>query len=73
VSSSVVGKVKKCKGWNSTFFKFYVDHRHKRIHRLSALFWKSSYVSGHCLAVAPQSGVKQIFYCTVYYITLNSN
>jgi hypothetical protein len=23
--------------------------------------------------VAPQSGAKQIFYCTVYYITLNSN
>jgi hypothetical protein len=21
----------------------------------------------------PQSGAKQIFYCTVYYITLNSN
>jgi hypothetical protein len=23
--------------------------------------------------VAPQSGAKQKFYCTVYYITLNSN
>jgi hypothetical protein len=23
--------------------------------------------------VAPQSGAKQFFYCTVYYITLNSN
>jgi hypothetical protein len=23
--------------------------------------------------VVPQSGAKQIFYCTVYYITLNSN
>jgi len=23
--------------------------------------------------VGPQSGAKQIFYCTVYYITLNSN
>jgi hypothetical protein len=23
--------------------------------------------------VAPQSGAKQIFYCTVYYVTLNSN
>jgi hypothetical protein len=23
--------------------------------------------------VAPQSGATQIFYCTVYYITLNSN
>ncbi len=25
------------------------------------------------LGVVPQSGEKQIFYCTVYYITLNSN
>jgi hypothetical protein len=23
--------------------------------------------------VAPQSGAKQYFYCSVYYITLNSN
>jgi hypothetical protein len=23
--------------------------------------------------VAPQSGAKQNFYCTVYYLTLNSN
>jgi hypothetical protein len=40
------------------------------------LFWLSSNVASHCLAVVPQSGVtgvKQIFYCTVYYITLNSN
>jgi hypothetical protein len=33
----------------------------------------SSYVASHHLAVAPQSGAKQIFYCTVYYIALNSN
>jgi hypothetical protein len=33
----------------------------------------SSYVASHCLAVGPQSGAKQKFYCTVYYITLNSN
>jgi hypothetical protein len=33
----------------------------------------SSYVASHCLAVAPQSGAKQFFYCTFYYITLNSN
>jgi hypothetical protein len=26
----------------------------------------------HCLAVVPQSGAKQSFYCTVNYITLNS-
>jgi hypothetical protein len=25
------------------------------------------------MAAAPQSGAKQFFYCTVYYITLNSN
>ncbi len=40
---------------------------------LPALFWLSSYVAGHCLAVAPQSGSKQIPYCILNYITLNSN
>jgi hypothetical protein len=40
---------------------------------LLALFWLISYVAGHCLSVAPQSGAKQIFYCSAYYITLNSN
>jgi len=30
-------------------------------------------VASHCLAVAPQSGSKQIFYSSVYYINLNSN
>jgi hypothetical protein len=34
------------------------------------LFWLSSYVARHCSAVAPQSGAKQNFYCTVYYIAL---
>jgi hypothetical protein len=38
-----------------------------------ALFWLSSYVASHCLAVAPHSGAKQNFYCSIYYITLNSN
>ncbi len=42
-------------------------------HGLPALFWLWSYVAGHHLAVAPLSGVKHIFYCAVYYITLNSN
>ncbi len=46
-------------------------HRCKRMHRL--LIGLGSYVASHCLAVAPQSGGKQSFYCTVYYITLNSN
>jgi hypothetical protein len=36
------------------------------------LFWLSSYVASHHLAVAPQSGAKGQFYCTVYYRTLNS-
>jgi hypothetical protein len=30
-----------------------------------ALFWWSSYVASHGLAVAPQSGAKEIFCCTV--------
>jgi hypothetical protein len=42
-------------------------------HGLPALFWMSSYVASHCLAVVPLSGAKENFYCTVYYITLNSN
>jgi len=33
----------------------------------------SNYVTIHCLAESPQSGAKQIFYCTIYYKTLNSN
>jgi hypothetical protein len=30
-------------------------------------------VESHHLAVPPQSGAKDQFYCTVYYITLDSN
>jgi hypothetical protein len=37
------------------------------------MFWLISYVASHGLAVVPQSGVKENFYCTVYYITLNCN
>jgi hypothetical protein len=33
----------------------------------------SSNVASHQLAVAPQSGAKEKFYCTVYYVTLNHN
>jgi hypothetical protein len=33
----------------------------------------NSYVASHRLAMAIQSGAKQNFYFTVYYITLNSN
>jgi hypothetical protein len=51
-----------------------IDHRHKRIDRLFiVLFWLSRYVASPHLAVVPQSGAKDQFYCTVYYITLNSN
>jgi hypothetical protein len=32
-----------------------------------------SYVASHHLAVVPQSGAKDQFYCTLYYITLKSN
>ena len=42
-------------------------------HSPPALIWLSSYVTSNCLAVTPQSGAKQTFYCNVYYITLNSN
>ncbi len=35
-----------------------IEHGHKKIHRL--------------LFVAPHSGEKDQFYCTVYYTTLNS-
>ncbi len=38
-----------------------------------ALFWLRSYVASHHLAVVPQSGAKDQFYYTAYYITLNSN
>ncbi len=40
---------------------------------MPALFWLSSYVASHHLAVSPQSGAKDQFYFTVYNITLNSN
>jgi hypothetical protein len=43
------------------------SHRHKRIlntaHWCSpaALFWLSSYIASHCLAMVPQSGAKENF------------
>ncbi len=40
-------------------------------HGLPALFWLSSYVTSHHLAMMPQSGAKDHFYSTVYYRTLN--
>jgi hypothetical protein len=61
------------------FIQVLLSHSYKRIHRLligkspPALFWLSSHVASHRLAVAPHSGAKQTFYCTVYYINLNSN
>ncbi len=52
------------------------DHRHNRIDKLlidisAILFWLSSYVASHHLAMAPQSGAKDQLYCTVYCKTLN--
>ncbi len=44
-----------------------------KLHGMPALYWLSSYITSHCWAAAPQSGAKQIFYCTLYYITLYSN
>jgi hypothetical protein len=37
------------------------------------LFWLSYYVASHPLGVVLQSGEKDQFYCSVYYITLYSN
>jgi hypothetical protein len=37
------------------------------------MFWLISYVTCHHLAVALQYGAKYQFYCTVYYINVNSN
>jgi hypothetical protein len=37
------------------------------------LFWSNSYVVSHCLAVVPQSGAKEQFHSSVYYLILNSN
>jgi hypothetical protein len=37
------------------------------------LFWLSSYVASHYLAVVPQSGAKEHIFCSVYNITSNSN
>jgi len=33
----------------------------------------SSYVTSQHLAVVPQSGTKEQFYCSVYYLTLTLN
>jgi hypothetical protein len=42
------------------------------MHSLPTLFWFSSYVGSHCLAVVPQSGAKkQNCYCNGYNINLN--
>jgi hypothetical protein len=35
------------------------------------VFWFSSYVASHQIAVALQSCAKDKFYCTVYYINSN--
>jgi hypothetical protein len=38
---------------------------------LSALFWLSSYIASHHLAVVSQSRANNQFYGTIQYITLN--
>jgi hypothetical protein len=43
------------------------------LYGLPALFWLSNYAASHHLAAAPQSGAKDLFYCTVYNITLNKS
>ncbi len=35
------------------------------------MFWLSGYVVSHYLAMGPQSGAKDQFYSSVYYIKLN--
>jgi hypothetical protein len=40
-------------------------------HGPPALFWLSGNVASQNLAVVPQSGTKDQFYCTVKNITLN--
>jgi len=52
------------------------NHKHNKTktahwHGPPALFLFKNYVTSHCLALAPQSGAKDQFYYTVYYITLN--
>jgi len=42
-------------------------------HSPPAWFWLNSPIASHHLSVAPQSGVKDQFCCTVYYLTLSSN
>jgi hypothetical protein len=37
------------------------------------MFWLSSYITSHHIAVGSQSGSKDQFNCTVYCLTLNSN
>jgi hypothetical protein len=72
------GAPKEAKASKATITIAGVYHKNKRIkrtahgHDLPALFWLSSYVAGHHLAVAPQYSAKDQMYCTAYYITLNS-
>jgi hypothetical protein len=40
---------------------------------LPALFCSSSYVASHCSVVVPQSGAKQIFYCSVCDVKLREH
>ncbi len=60
-------------GKQSQFNYIVFNHRHKRIDRLliggaclPALFWLSSYVARHHLAMTPQIDAKYQVYCTFY-------
>ncbi len=64
--------------WHRLFCSVCFTHRHKRIHRLligmaclPCFSWVV--VTSHHLAVASQSGAKDQFYCSLYYIILNWN
>jgi hypothetical protein len=64
------GDVKRMKTIRYESFLMTSYHRHKKIHRLpicmaGVLFWLNSYVASHHLPVTPQSGQKDLFYCTV--------
>jgi hypothetical protein len=41
------------------------------LHGPPALFWLSSYIASHHITVVPQSGTKDQFNYTVYYITFD--
>jgi hypothetical protein len=65
-----VAAEKHCQLKQAIDIREYIDCSLREPH---ALFWLSSYVASHYLAMVPQSSAKCQFYSTVYYIALNSN